>query len=103
MIAPRIAYLPATDEKIEGQIVDPSSEHYPSISNKQHDVAERVESTLVAAPVGDDQRQVKGAQESRHQQTCYQRGDDARGASGPSRHYQQEPTGKRSAVAKSKK
>ena len=59
MITPCIAYLPATDKKIEGQIVDPSGEHEPVVSEKQHDTAERTESTLVAAPVGENQRQVE--------------------------------------------
>jgi hypothetical protein len=51
--------LPATDKKIEGQIVDPSGEDEPVVSEKQHDGTERIESALVAAPVGENEYQVE--------------------------------------------
>ena len=58
-ITPCIPYLPATDEKIEGQVVDPSGQDEPVVGEKQHNSTERIESTLVAAPVGENEHQVE--------------------------------------------
>ena len=61
MIPSRISHFPATDEKIEGQVVDPSGEDEPVVGEKQHDSTERIESTLVAAPMGENEHQVETA------------------------------------------
>jgi hypothetical protein len=102
VIPPRIPHLPATDKKIERQIMDPSGKHQPTVSEQQHDVAERVESSPMAAPMSKDEHQVQATQKRRHQQPRDQRRDHPRRPRRPSRHHQQNPTGQRRAIAKSK-
>ena len=70
----RIAHLPAPNEQIECQVVNPSREQQPTIAEERRDTGERSEASRSLAPVQPKQARIDDPEDRWDQRPCDQTG-----------------------------